>query len=149
MGCSNLNHPRFSKNFYDEKRMQLTRKADLIENQKTALVAFSTYLSDLESDRYPNNEVFLIEIAFENEKIKPKDISFTLLDKAPIKVQKLSKKDEKAMRLYRHSPWNECFIVYFDSVLPIDITNVALKMHIKGYEQELVFDYSYVVENVL
>lgn len=149
VGCSNLENPRFSKGFYEEKRLQLTRKADLIEGDKTSLVAFATYLSDLETESYPKNEVFLVEIVFENEKIKPKDISYTLLGKKPIKVKKLSKSEEKKLKAYRHSPWNELFIVYFDAVLPIDIANVVLKMHVKGRKQELIFDYSYVVENIL
>lgn len=148
-GCSNLNNPRFSEGFYEEKRIQLTRKDSLIEKDRASLVAFSTYLSDLESDKYPRQEVFLIEIAFEDERIKPKDITYTLLEKAPTKIQKLSKSQEKAMRVYRHSPWNQLFLVYFDAVLPMDISNVILKMHIKGKKQELSFDYSYIVENVL
>lgn len=148
IGCSNLSNPRFSEGFYEEKRLQLTRKADLIENGRALLVAFATYLSDLESGKYPKNEVFLIEVAFESDKIKPKDISFSLLGKKPLSVKKLSSKEEKALRVFRHSPWNQVFLVSFDAVSPVDITNVVLKMHIRK-TRELVFDYSYVVENVL
>lgn len=148
MGCSNLSNPRFSEGFYEEKRLQLTRKADLIENGRVSLVAFATYLSDLESGKYPKNEVFLVEIAFESDKIKPKDISFSLLEEKPLSVKKLSSREEKELRVFRHSPWNRIFLVRFDAVSPVNITNVVLKMHIRK-TQELVFDYSYVVENVL
>lgn len=149
LGCSNLNNPRFSEGFYEEKSLQLTRKATLIGEEKTELVAFSTYISELNPQSFPRGEVFLVEVIFENEKIKPKDVSFLLFDKKPLKVKELSKKDEKLYRFYRHSSWSELFLVYFDSLLPVDVANVVLKMLVASRNQSLEFDYSYVVSNKL
>ena len=127
----------------------MTRKAELIENGKTALVAFSTYMSDLDFQTYPKGEVFLMEIAFEDERIKFSDLSFSLLGKKPIKIKKVSKKMQETQKFFSHSHWNELYLLSFESVLPIETANIVLKMHIKGKEQELLFDYSYIVENVL
>lgn len=149
LGCSNLNNPRFSEGFYEEKSLQLTRKATLIEKNKTELVAFSTYISELDPQNFPKGEVFLVEVIFENEKIKPKDVSFLLFDKKPLKIKRVSKKDEKLYRFYRHNSWSELFLIYFDSMLPVDAANVVLKMRVTSKDQSLEFDYSYVVSNKL
>lgn len=149
LACSNLSSPRFSKNFYEEKRLQLTRKSELIENGKTALVAFSTYVSSLDFKTYPNGEVFLVELAFENDKIKFDDLSFSLLGRKPFKVQKVSQIMQKTQKFFIHSQWNELYLVFFESVSPMETTDIVLKMHIRGRAQELSFDYSYIVENVL
>ena len=141
-GCSNLNDSRFSKNFYEEKRMQLTRKAEWIENQRTKLVAFSTFMSHLDFEAYPEGEVFLVEIVFEDSKLSFKDISFSLLGEKPIKIEKIKDEDKG---VYRHSPWNVLYMVYFDSVSPSDVSKIVLEMKVKG--EILKFDYSYVVEN--
>lgn len=149
LGCSNLNNPRFSEGFYEEKSLQLTRKATLIEKEKTEIVAFSTYISELDPKSFPKGEVFLVEVVFENEKIKPKDVSFLLFDKKPLKIKRISKKDEKLYRFYRHNSWSELFLVYFNSMFPVDAANVVLKMLIASRSQSLDFNYSYVVSNKL
>lgn len=148
-GCSNLNNPRFSKGFYEEKSLQLTRKATLIGKEKTDIVAFSTYVSELDPQTFPKGEVFLVEVIFENENIKPKDLSFLLFGKKPLEIKRLSKKDQKLYRFYRHNSWSELFLVYFDSMLPVDAASVVLKMLIAPKDQSLEFDYSYVVSNQL
>lgn len=149
MGCSNLSNPRFSKGFYEEKSLQLTRKATLVGKEKTEIVAFSTYVSELDPRAFPKGEVFLVEVIFENESIKPKDVSFLLFNKKPLKIKRLSKKDEKLYKFYRHSSWSELFLIYFDSMFPVDAANIVLKMLIVPKEQSLKFDYSYVVSNKL
>lgn len=144
-GCSNLNSGYFSEGFYKEKALQLTRKATFLKDGKAQIIAFSTYLSELNPQEFPDEEVFFIEVVFENENIQPKDLSFSLFGKEPTQLLKLSKQDEERYRLYRHSPWSELFLVHFDLTLLIDSTNIVLKMLIKPEDEVLEFDYSYVV----
>lgn len=127
----------------------MTRKATLISKEKTEIVAFSTYVSELDPQTFPKGEVFLVEVIFENENIKPRDISFLLFDKKPLSIKRISKKDEKLYRFYRHNSWSELFLIYFDSMLPVDAASVMLKMLIAPKDQSLEFDYSYVVSNKL
>lgn len=149
MGCSNLDHSRFSKDFYEEKRLQLTRKSELIVKDKVKLVAFATYMSELDFETYPKGEVFLVEIAFNDETITMKDISFSLLDRKPLKIQKVSPKMQKKQKLFKHSPWNQMYLITFKPILPIETTKILLEMKVKGQSADLFFDYSYIVENVL
>lgn len=147
MGCSNLNNPRFSKGFYEEKSLQLTRRATLSNQGKTEIIAFSTYVSELDPHAFPQGEVFLVEVVFENENLKFKDLSFSLFGKKPLKLERISKKGQKLF--YRHNSWSELFLVYFDSMLPVDAASVVLNMLIIPRNQSLEFDYSYVVSNQL
>lgn len=146
-GCSNLSDPRFSKDYYDERRLQLTRKSNLIADEKTKLVAFSTFLSRLDSQKYEDGEYFFVEIDYVDEKIKFKDLTFSLLGESPIKIEKI--KDIKQYNIYTHAPWNECYLVVFESVYPTEISKLALEIKVKGYEKRLLFDYGFRIENIL
>lgn len=146
-GCSNLSDPRFSKDYYNERMLQLTRKSNLIANDKTKLVIFSTFLSRLDSQKYEDGEYFFVEVDFVDEKIKFKDLSFSLLGESPKKVEKI--KNLKQYNVSTHAPWNECYLVVFESVYPTEISKLALEIKVRGYEKRLLFDYGFRVENIL
>ena len=102
--CSNLDDPRFSKNFYEEKMMQVTRKSEIVLKGKTQIVMFSTYLSELDREKYSDGEYFFIEIDFEDERKGIKDVEFVLAGHTPAEIKYI--KNPKKEGFYIHSPWN-------------------------------------------
>lgn len=144
--CSNLSSERFSKDFYEERRMQLTRKVELIDKGKTQLVVFCTYVSQLDSVKYPEGEYFFIEVAFENEKLKMSDLQFTLLDEKPIEITTIPHNDKE---FFQHTHWNQGYLLRFDSVPRTEYAILSLVLKVKGYSEVLKFNYGFKVENIL
>ena len=107
--CSNLDDPRFSKNFYEEKMMQVTRKSEIVLKGKTQIVMFSTYLSELDREKYSDGEYFFIEIDFEDEKKGIKDVEFVLAGHTPAEIKYI--KNPKKEGFYIHSPWNRGYLI--------------------------------------
>lgn len=144
--CSNLDSERFSKDFYEERRVQLTRKAELIAKDKTQLVVFCTYVSQLDSKKYPDGEYFFIEVAFENEKIKMSDLQFTLLGEKPIEITTIPNNDKD---FFQHTHWNKGYLLRFSSVPRTEYAVLSLTLRVKGYPDNLKFNYGFKVENIL
>lgn len=143
--CSNLDDPRFSKNFYEEKMMQVTRKSEIVENGKTQVVMFSTYLTELDKEKYEDGEYFFIEIDFVDEKTSIKDVSFFLAGFSPLEVKYL--KNPQKLGYHIHSPWNKGYLVKFEDISQTEVATLKLIVKIKKWEMK--FDYSFKYESVL
>lgn len=143
--CSNLDDPRFSKNFYEEKMMQVTRKSEIVLKGKTQIVMFSTYLSELDREKYSDGEYFFIEIDFEDEKKGIKDVEFVLAGHTPAEIKYI--KNPKKEGFYIHSPWNRGYLVRFDSIPQTEIATLNLIAKFEG--REMRFDYSFKDESIL
>lgn len=143
--CSNLDDPRFSKDFYEEKMMQLTRKSELISKNKTQVVMFVTYLTELDREKYEDGEYFFVEISFENEKLSIKDVKFSLAGYSPAEVKYI--KNPQKEKFHIHSPWNKGYLVKFDPIPQTEIATLNLLATVKG--EVMVFDYSFKYESVL
>lgn len=144
--CSNLDSERFSKDFFEERRVQLTRKVELIANGKTRLVAFCTYVSQLDSKKYPDGEYFFLEIDFVDEKIKMSDLQFTLLGERPLEITTIPHNDKE---FFQHTHWNQGYLLRFDSVPRTEYAVLSLMLKVKGYPDNLKFNYGFKVENIL
>ncbi|RDU69479.1 hypothetical protein CQA62_02185 [Helicobacter cholecystus] len=143
--CSNLSDPRFSKDFYEEKMMQLTRKGEIIAKNKTQVVMFVTYLSELNREKYEDGEYFFVEISFEDEKLGIKDINFSLAGDSPIEIAYI--KDPQKQNFYIHSPWNKGYLVKFEPVAQTELATLNLLAMIG--KEVMVFDYSFKHEGIL
>lgn len=144
--CSNLNSPHFSKDFIEERRMQLTRKVELVTGDKTRLVVFCTYISQLDSDKYPDGEYFFIEVDFIDKKLGIKDLQFSLLDEKPLEITTIPYSDKD---FFQHTHWNEGYLLRFDSVPRTEFAVLSLDLKVKGYSEILKFNYGFKVENIL
>lgn len=144
--CSNLDSERFSKDFFEERRVQLTRKVELIANGKTRLVAFCTYVSQLDSKKYPDGEYFFLEIDFVDEKIKMSDLQFTLLGEKPLEITTIPHNDKE---FFQHTHWNQGYLLRFDSVPRTEYAVLSLMLKVKDYPDNLKFNYGFKVENIL
>lgn len=143
--CSNLDDPRFSENFYQEKMMQVTRKSEIIVEGKTQIVMFTTYLSELDREKYENGEYFFVEIDFEDEKIGIRDVHFFLAGYKPVEIKFIKNPNKEGF--FVHSPWNKGYLVRFDSIPQTEISTLKLIAKIKN--KEMKFDYSFKNESVL
>lgn len=144
--CSNLNSPHFSKDFIEERRMQLTRKVELVAGDKTRLVVFCTYVSQLDSEKYPDGEYFFVEVDFVDDKLKMSDLQFTLLDEKPLEITTIPHNDKD---FFQHTHWNEGYLLRFDSVPRTEYAVLSLDLRVKGYPNVLRFNYGFKVENIL
>ena len=126
--------------------MQLTRKVALIDKDKTQLVVFCTYVSQLDSEKYPDGEYFFIEVAFENEKLKMSDLQFTLLGEKPTEITTIPHNDKE---FFQHTHWNQGYLLRFDSVPRTEYAILSLVLKVKDYSEVLKFNYGFKVENIL
>lgn len=126
--------------------MQLTRKAVLATKEKTLLVVFCTYVSQLDSEKYPDGEYFFIEVDYVDENIKMSDLQFTLLDKKPLEITTIPHNDKD---FYQHTHWNKGYLLRFDSVPRTEYALLSLDLKVKGFKQVLKFNYGFKVENIL
>lgn len=126
--------------------MQLTRKVELIADGKVHLVVFCTYVSQLDSEKYPDGEYFFVEVAFEDERLKIGDLSFTLLGEKPLEMTTIPHNDKD---FFQHTRWNEGYLLRFESVPRTEYAILSLDLRVKGYSKVLKFNYGFKVENIL
>lgn len=130
-----------------ERKVQASRKAEIIQGKYTPFVAIATYLNDVDHINAPR-EVFLIELY--EKKPDPKiqnKLSFTLLSH-DIHMESLF-----VTRLNPHqytdilrpkNPYNTIFVVEFDSISKKHRETMKLQATIKDVGS-MTFDFGYPV----
>ncbi|SQB98653.1 hypothetical protein [Helicobacter fennelliae] len=167
--CSNYLQQNLHPSVLEEKKIQATRKAEIINDNKVEILFLATYLNEIENSFYQNLEYFFVEIYTPNhEPINLKRIHFQLttnnannnsidsdnsiIDSAiagtnastkpflePLYIRQI-KPNEYDSVLSPTNKWSSCYLVAFQKTNIIDTEKIGL--NIIYDETPLKFDFS-------
>lgn len=149
VSCTNYFEKGYRPELLEERKIQATRKFQIIRNDKIDLVVFATYLNDIERTYYKNLEYFFIEIyAPSQEPIIFKRLRINLAThdrKSWLDPQyiRLLNKDEYDEVLRPINKWSNCYLVAFAKSTLIDADKMLLRIAVDEHEERL--DYSFKV----
>ncbi len=149
VSCTNYFEKGYHPELLEERKIQATRKFQIIRNDKIDLVVFATYLNDIERTYYKNLEYFFIEIyAPSQEPIIFKRLRIDLATrdgKSWLEPQyiRLLNKNEYDEVLHPINKWSNCYLVAFAKSTLIDTDKMLLRIVVDEQEEKL--DYSFKV----
>ncbi len=147
-GCTSYFEKGYHPAVLEEKKIQSTRKVQIIKDDKIDLVIFATYLNDIEKSFYKNQEYFFVEFyAPSQEPLNLKRIQLEIAAQdnswhTPLYMRKIppSEYDNIFMPLNK---WSSCYLVAFEKSENIDDEKVRLRVRVD--EKADIFDFSFQV----
>lgn len=148
-GCTSYFEKGYHPAVLEEKKIQSTRKIQIIKDGKIDLVIFATYLNDIEQNFYKNQEYFFVEFyAPSQEPLNLKRIQLEIATKdsekweSPLYMRKIppNEYDNIFMPLNK---WSSCYLVAFEKSENIDDEKVRLRVRVD--EKVDIFDFSFKV----
>lgn len=132
-----------------EKKINQSRKAQIVKNGKTEIVAIATYLNNVDSSAYPmGREYFFIEIFSELEIPLIESLRFSLTNNVEfIWIREISideMKEEKNNIIETYNRWGKGFLIAFDELEYQQKKNMKLTLEIENVGT-MIFDFSYKV----
>ena len=130
-----------------EKKINQSRKAQIIKNGKTEIVAIATYLNSVDARIYrKEREYFFIEIFSELDIPLMESLRFSLTDNVDfiwireVKADEMS--DESVISTYNR--WGRGFLIAFDELDYQQKKNMKLTLEVENVGT-MIFDFSYKV----
>lgn len=146
--CTNYFESGYHPQMLEEKKIQATRKFQILRDEKIDLVVFATHLNEIERSYYKNLEYFFIELYAPSQepinlhRVKMELFSANGVWEEPHYIRKLAQ-DEYDEVLKPINKWSSCYLVAYEK-LPLDKSDHAkLRISIDGEPQ--VLDFSYFV----
>ncbi len=128
-----------------EKKINQTRKGQIIKDGKTEVVAIATYLNNVDSRIYcEGREYFFIEIFSELEIPLRESLHFSLMDNVEFMWIREVRIDEMDGILSVYNRWARGFLIAFDEVAYQQKKNMRLTLEIENVG-EMEFDFGYKV----
>ncbi|PAF42543.1 hypothetical protein [Helicobacter sp. 11S03491-1] len=142
LGCSSYYADTYKPDIIVEKKIQASRKGEIIVNQKPVVVAVATHLNEVDDVIYGGREYFFVEIFSEEQGIFLNGvISFRLFNKPPIWSREI-KKDEFDAILHPSNKWSKSFLIAFEKLDPLSSRSAKLVMEVYNLGK-ITFDFAY------
>ncbi|WP_104696781.1 MULTISPECIES: hypothetical protein [unclassified Helicobacter] len=130
-GCNSF----FSNNTYaldivGEKKVQASRKGEIVKDNKVLVVATVTHLNEVSALTYRGREYFFVE--FYSEDDIGNFVEYHLNKLKPLWVREITK-DEFDEVLKPNNKWSKCYLVAFDSIGGIGAREMILGMDVVGF----------------
>ncbi|PAF48400.1 hypothetical protein BKH46_00355 [Helicobacter sp. 12S02634-8] len=141
-GCVSYYSGGYKPDVIVERKIQASRKGEIIKDEKPIVVAVATHLNEVDNVVYGGREYFFVEIFSERQDVFYHGmISFTLFGKPPIWVREI-KKDEYDEILSASNKWSRTFLVAFDVLDPLASRKAKLVMDIYDVGK-ITFNFAY------
>ncbi|PAF49932.1 hypothetical protein BKH41_01115 [Helicobacter sp. 12S02232-10] len=142
LGCTSYYTDSYKPDVIVEKKIQASRKGEIIKDQKPVVVAVATHLNEVDNVIYGNREYFFVEVFSERQDIFYDGvISFTLFKKPPIWVREI-KKDEYDTILSSSNKWSRSFLIAFNKLDSLASRKAKLVMDVYNFGK-ITFDFTY------
>lgn len=141
-GCNSF----FSNNHYtldivSEKKVQASRKGEIIRGNKVLAIATVTHLNEVSALVYHGREYFFVELYSEDD--IGDFIEYDLNNSNPLWVREIAQ-DEFDEILKPNNKWSRCFLVAFNAIGGIGAREIVLNMNIIGLGT-MKFDFSFKI----
>ncbi|WP_370690906.1 hypothetical protein [Helicobacter cappadocius] len=142
LGCTSYYEDTYKPDIIFEKKIQASRKGEILKHQKPVVVAVAIHLNEVDNVIYSGREYFFVEIFSENKEIFLNDmIEFTLFGKSPIWSREITKDDFDEI-LHPSNKWSRNFLVAFDKLDPLASRDAKLVMKVYNLGK-IVFNFAY------
>lgn len=127
-----------------EKKILSSRKAEIIQNNKVAIVVIATYLNNVNPDIYNTREYFFIEVFSELDIPLLESMQFSITNNERFLWIREVNKDEFNDVINVSNKWSRGFLIAFDDIDEYDKKNMKLNLIIDNVG-EMNFDFTYEV----
>lgn len=127
-----------------EKKILSSRKAEIIQNNKVAIVVIATYLNNVNPDIYNTREYFFIEVFSELDIPLLESMQFSITNNERFLWIREVNKDEFDDVINVSNKWSRGFLIAFDNIDEYDKKNMKLNLIIDNVG-EMNFDFTYEV----
>ena len=142
-GCGFYNDS-FKPEVLAEKKILNSRKAEIIKDNKVAMVVIATYLNNVNSDIYNTREYFLIEVFSELDISLIDYMHFGITsDEQFLWIREIDR-DEFEGIIDVSNRWSRLFLVAFSDINEYDKKNLKLDMEVDTLGS-MSFDFTYKV----
>lgn len=142
-GCGFYNNS-FKPQVLAEKKILSSRKAEIIQNNKVAIVVIATYLNNVNPDIYNTREYFFIEVFSELDIPLLESMQFSITNNERFLWIREVNKDEFDDVINVSNKWSRGFLIAFDNIDEYDKKNMKLNLIIDNVG-EMNFDFTYEV----
>ncbi|PAF44251.1 hypothetical protein [Helicobacter sp. 11S02596-1] len=141
-GCTSYYADGYRPDVIAERKIQASRKGEIIKNHQPVLVAVATHLNEVDDVVYGNREYFFVEIFSERQDVFYRGvIHFSLFGKPPIWVREIAP-DEYDTILQSSNRWSRTFLIAFEKLAPLASRKAKLVMDVYDFG-EITFDFTY------
>lgn len=127
-----------------EKKILSSRKAEIIQNNKVAIVVIATYLNNVNPDIYNTREYFFIEVFSELDIPLLESMEFSITNNERFLWIREVNKDEFDGVINVSNKWSRGFLIAFNDIDEYDKKNMKLNLVIDNVG-EMNFDFTYEV----
>lgn len=127
-----------------EKKILSSRKAEIIQNNKVAIVVIATYLNNVNPDIYNTREYFFIEVFSELDIPLLESMEFSITNNERFLWIREVNKDEFDGVINVSNKWSRGFLIAFNDIDEYDKKNMKLNLLIDNVG-EMNFDFTYEV----
>lgn len=130
-----------------EKKINQSRKSQIIKNGKTEIVAIATYLNNVDSRIYRGErEYFFVEIFSELEIPLMESLHFSLTNNVEFMwIREIDEAEMKADNIMdTYNRWGRGFLIAFDELEYQQKKNMKLTLEVDNVGT-MIFDFSYKV----
>lgn len=143
-GCG-LYHNSYKPDVLLEKKINQSRKSQIIKDGKTDIIAIATYLNNVDSTIYNGDrEYFYIEIFSELEIPLLESMHFWLSGGVDFLWIREIEKDESDKIITPNNKWSRGFLIAFDALEYQQKKNMILRLDIDNVGS-MKFDFTYKV----
>lgn len=142
-GCGFYNNS-FKPQVLAEKKILSSRKAEIIQNNKVAIVVIATYLNNVNPDIYNTREYFFIEVFSELDIPLLESMQFSITNNERFLWIREVNKDEFDGVINVSNKWSRGFLIAFNDIDEYDKKNMKLNLVINNVG-EMNFDFTYEV----
>lgn len=128
-GCNSFFSNSYTLDVVAEKKVQASRKGEILKDQKVVLVATVMHLNDVSVVAYHGREYFFVEIYDEGQ--LNGYIDYKLNGSSPLWIREIQS-DEFDEILKPNNKWSKCYLVAFKSVGKLELREMFLKMEVIG-----------------
>ncbi len=142
-GCGIYNNS-FKPEVLAEKKMLSSRKDEIIQDNKVAIVAIATYLNNVNPSIYHTREYFFIEIFSELDIPFIDYMKFSITNNERFLWAREVNKDEFDEVINVSNRWSKAYLIAFSDINEYDKKNLKLNLEIDNIG-EMDFDFAYQV----
>ncbi|CBG39828.1 hypothetical protein [Helicobacter mustelae] len=140
-GCNTFFGQEDGVDILAEKKVQASRKAEIIENHKILMTMVVTYLNEVSELAYYNRKYFFVEIFQEDSSSDAPLIDYFLNGQKSLWVREIHE-DEFDKILIPRNKWSKCFLVAFHDLNELESRDMVLKAEVSSMGT-MTFDFSF------
>ncbi|MCE3036688.1 hypothetical protein LW135_02425 [Helicobacter sp. faydin-H20] len=141
LGCSTVFVSDDDIDILSEKKVQASRKGEIIKDKKNYMNMIVTHLNEVSQSAYNNREYFFVEIFQEEGDGDFSLVEYTLNGITPLWIREV-KSDEFDEIIKPSNKWSKCYLLAFRKIANLESRDMVLNARVVSYGT-MTFDFSF------